>query len=205
MKLKRKHIKDIQFKRFSVNRREFEKNKQIGNKKDAEVFEQKLMTEMEMTFVELEKNKIFLPKSNEQIRIISNRMPADAFLFAIAQKEKIKHIDIIIYSMIKKSIAKIKNLNVPVDFVVSHAWTKLQQDNWNYLNKKFPDAKIIVARNHAKIFLVKTKNGNHYVCEGSGNFSRNTNLEQYLFENNKQAYDFHKHWIKNLENGNKEN
>jgi len=37
--------------------------------------------------------------------------------------------------------------------------------------------------------------GKHIVFEGSGNLSDNARIEQYILENNKQAYEFHKNWI----------
>ena len=52
--------------------------------------------------------------------------------------------------------------------------------------------------NHAKLFLGKTKCGKHIVFEGSGNLSDNSRIEQYIYEKNKTAYEFHKQWINEL-------
>lgn len=58
--------------------------------------------------------------------------------------------------------------------------------------------KISFAWNHAKVLLIKTKCGKHIVFEGSGNLSDNARIEQYLIEDNKNSYDFHKNWITEL-------
>lgn len=51
---------------------------------------------------------------------------------------------------------------------------------------------------HAKVFLTKTKCGKYIVFEGSGNLSHNERLEQYVFEDNKTVYEFHKNWIEDI-------
>jgi len=50
-------------------------------------------------------------------------------------------------------------------------------------------AKIAFTWNHCKIGLIKTKE-NYYVIEGSGNYSENEEVEQYIFENLKESYYF---------------
>lgn len=47
---------------------------------------------------------------------------------------------------------------------------------------------------HSKIALIKG-GGGYYVFEGSGNMSSNGKYEQYLLENRKMMYDFHKSWM----------
>src|SRR5690606_29329867 len=48
--------------------------------------------------------------------------------------------------------------------------------------------------NHSKITLVKAS-GNHFVIEGSGNFSENALHEQYLFTNDQALYNFRRSCI----------
>lgn len=50
--------------------------------------------------------------------------------------------------------------------------------------------------NHSKIALAQS-NGNHFVIEGSGNFSENAQFEQYIFLNNERIYRFRKEAIFN--------
>lgn len=51
------------------------------------------------------------------------------------------------------------------------------------------------SRNHAKVFLGFTQCGKHIVFEGSGNLSDNSRLEQYIYENNRVSFEFHRNWI----------
>jgi len=51
---------------------------------------------------------------------------------------------------------------------------------------------------HSKIMCCKSGK-DFYVLEGSGNISTNARIEQYLFENKKNSYDFHKSWMISLD------
>ncbi len=61
--------------------------------------------------------------------------------------------------------------------------------------KLIPGLSIGFADSHTKICLIKTKCGKHIVFEGSGNLSANDKIEQYLIEDNKESYLFHRGWI----------
>ena len=50
--------------------------------------------------------------------------------------------------------------------------------------------------NHAKITCIKDGVGNFFVMEGSGNLSDNAKIEQLLFENNRDSFEFHAGWIR---------
>lgn len=50
-----------------------------------------------------------------------------------------------------------------------------------------------------KISIMKTAKGNFYNLEGSGNFSFNGRLEQYIIDNDKSIFDFSKEWITEIE------
>jgi hypothetical protein len=45
---------------------------------------------------------------------------------------------------------------------------------------------------------MKTTDGNHFVFEGSGNMSDNARIEQYVYDNNEQIFEFHKTWMNEL-------
>ena len=66
------------------------------------------------------------------------------------------------------------------------------------LKNNNPEISLIFAWNHTKIIGIKTANNEYYVAEGSGNMSNNARIEQYLFEQSKESYDFHKSWIKDI-------
>lgn len=49
---------------------------------------------------------------------------------------------------------------------------------------------------HAKVFVVKDSKGNYYVMEGSMNLSGNSKIEQFVLENRRETYEFHRSWIR---------
>jgi hypothetical protein len=50
--------------------------------------------------------------------------------------------------------------------------------------------------NHSKVSLMRVDD-DHYIVEGSGNFSENARHEQYIFINSQQIYEFRRQWIRN--------
>ena len=54
-----------------------------------------------------------------------------------------------------------------------------------------PSFKVKYKWNHSKITLIKTEDF-HIVLEGSGNWSKNAQIEQYVLLNNEQVYEFRK-------------
>jgi len=55
----------------------------------------------------------------------------------------------------------------------------------------------IYTHNHAKVLACRCED-DYFVFEGSGNMSDNARIEQYRYENNKQSYEFHRDWMKEL-------
>lgn len=49
--------------------------------------------------------------------------------------------------------------------------------------------------NHSKVSLMKSGD-DHFIVEGSGNFSENSRHEQYIFMNSKEIYEFRSNWIR---------
>lgn len=58
--------------------------------------------------------------------------------------------------------------------------------------------RLAIVHNHTKIACIRTADSRFFVIEGSGNFSDNVKIEQYTFEQSKQSFDFHRHWIESL-------
>lgn len=59
-------------------------------------------------------------------------------------------------------------------------------DAWANTN---PNVHLVYSWNHSKITLAKTAD-HHFCIEGSGNWSENACYEQYIFYNDKEAYEF---------------
>lgn len=87
---------------------------------------------------------------------------------------------------------KIENLIL----LISSNFPRFAPDVWNNM-QALPRTEIKLEDNHTKILLIRTDN-NYFCIEGSGNLSINARIEQYSFSNNKQIYDFHYNWIKQI-------
>ncbi len=147
-----------------------------------------------------------------QYRIVTNQgFNAITVIEYLKNKYDFAEVYIAVYRMNLRSVQRIKEMltNEDVNFVI--LLSSFFRDNKRYERwandlmihaESYKNLKIEFARNHAKVFLCKTKDGQHIVFEGSGNLSDNSRIEQYLIENNKTAYDFHKKWIDEIvENG----
>jgi len=147
-----------------------------------------------------------LPKKNEQIRIITQKsFNAYAILLYILEQKNIEECYIATYNIDKNTIKGLKLLvdsdNIKkLTIVISNSLNFRMPDRANEL-KKIANKKIqiIFVNNHTKITCVKTKE-DFYVIEGSGNLTDNATIEQYLFENCKETYNFHKEWIEDIKN-----
>lgn len=60
-------------------------------------------------------------------------------------------------------------------------------------------ARIIITRCHAKVILIPTEQGDHYVIEGSANLRSSDNLEQIVVFNDQATHDHHSAWIDSLQ------
>ncbi|MGI8542033.1 MAG: hypothetical protein ACR2MD_00970, partial [Aridibacter sp.] len=150
-----------------------------------------------------------LPKKNEQIRIITQKsFNAFALLLLIIQKYKISELYLAIYRIDKNSVEGLKNLIldgqikqatiVISSFFRSSKKAETWHNNLVEFAQKTKNIKVVYCWNHAKILAVKTVCKQYFVIEGSGNLSDNARIEQYLFENRKETFEFHRDWINDL-------
>jgi hypothetical protein len=61
-----------------------------------------------------------------------------------------------------------------------------------------PNIELIFASSHSKIMTFKTKKGNFYTVEGSGNLSYNSRIEQYVIDNDENVFNFTKDWVEEI-------
>lgn len=142
------------------------------------------------------------PQTQHRIITIKAIVTLD-FILAVLAKEKITDLYIAVYVIGKKSIAELLSLHESQDiqnlfFLVNtriYAKTGINEILTATVSKNW---RVKIAYTHTKIILMETVQGNHYVVEGSGNMSQNGQYEQYIFENNKPVYDFHKNWMEKL-------
>ena len=145
-----------------------------------------------------------IPEPGEQQRIITIKAIVTLdFILAVLAEEKIIDLYVAVYVIGKKTIAELLSLHKSQDiqnlfFLVNtriYAKTGINEMLMVNVSKNW---RVKMAHTHTKIILIKTVQENYYVVEGSGNMSQNGQYEQYIFENNKSVYDFHKNWMDKL-------
>lgn len=167
--------------------------------------DKKMKLYVEKTFQVIQQIKeIGLPKKNEQLRLVTFRsFNAVAFLSYIAELEEIEEILLVVYSInaeaaaiIEKMVSegKIKKAIVLMSNLRNKAHrAKEQITRDSFVNN--PNIDLFFASCHSKVMQIKTKCGNHYAIEGSGNLSFNSRVEQYVIDNDEKLYNFTKDWM----------
>jgi len=149
-------------------------------------------------------------KEGVQYRIITEHgFNAITVIDYVAKFHELTEIYIAVYRMNQQSVNRltefIDNENIRCNIILSSffrqnkKYEKWSKDLIAYSENK-KNVSIVFAWNHAKVFLAKTKDERHIVFEGSGNLSDNARIEQYLIEDCKTTYEFHKNWIDNILN-----
>ena len=152
-----------------------------------------------------------IPKKNEQYRIITEKQfNAYALILSVIEKEEIEEIEELIIAIYRINQPTVESIIDFIEsgkikkasFVISNFFNQTKKpEKWAIRLKEYANTKKNVkhcyTHNHSKVVLIKTKN-DYLVFEGSGNMSDNARIEQYLYENNKQSFDFHKGWIEKL-------
>lgn len=165
---------------------------------------------IEKTHQIIEKIKeIKLPKKGEQLRLITTKaFNSIAIIKYIAEKEKIKSAKLLIFAINQyaaKLLIELKkdgNLKNTV-LVISSLRNAGIKDKCIAVKLLKEHFKIIFITSHAKIVILETEQGTYYNIEGSGNFTYNARLEQYVIDNDKGLFDFSNRWIKEIERINK--
>lgn len=149
------------------------------------------------------------PKPNEQYRIITEKQfNAYALILHILETEQIKEMYLAIYRInqptVESIIDFIKAEKIEkATFVISNFFNQTKKpEKWAIMLRDFAQQNTninhIYTHNHSKVLAVKTESGNYFVFEGSGNMSDNARIEQYIYENNKEVFNFHKEWMSNI-------
>lgn len=146
---------------------------------------------------------IGLPKKGEQIRLITMKsFNSIAFIQLIAEKEGISKCVLVIFA-INIQAAKIlldlfdRGLILNLELVVSsvrNAGYSIKSKAVELLSQN-NNIKLMFVNSHAKISAICTQKGNNYVIEGSGNFSYNGRIEQYIIDNDVKLFNFTENWI----------
>lgn len=147
---------------------------------------------------------------NVQYRIITETgFNAITVVEYLAKLYSLTEVYIAVYRMNQQAVNKISefvddkkitcNILLSSFFRENKKYEKWCSDLISYSENK-ENVKVAFAWNHAKVFLAKTSDNRHIVFEGSGNLSDNARIEQYIIEDNKITYEFHKQWIDDILN-----
>lgn len=85
-------------------------------------------------------------------------------------------------------------------FVISTRQKQLKKSNYAHMVEQFskrPQAKYRVVNCHAKTFSAKIDD-NYYTATGSGNWTKNPRIENYIITNDFCIFDFNKEWMNEL-------
>lgn len=161
---------------------------------------------VEKTYQVIDKiDNIGLPEPGQQLRIITMKVfNAISVIQLIAEREIITDAVFVIFAINQhaaRMLIDLKNKGYikKAQLVVSsirNAGHESKSVAVDMLKKYF---QVIYVNSHAKISVIKTEKGNYYNVEGSGNFSFNGRIEQYVIDNDIEIYNFSQEWIEELQ------
>lgn len=165
---------------------------------------------MDLNFFRVKKiNEIISePKINEQYRIITSQsFNGFSILLWLMEKDEYSEIYLTTFSLDQKTAKAIVDLikstpNIKYTLVITSLLKYDRKGRFNMLSECANEVKnfiFVETYNHTKIIMARSKK-NHFIVEGSGNLSANARIEQYLFENSEETYNFHKSWIDDITN-----
>lgn len=147
------------------------------------------------------------PNANEVVYLKSNGCSdtGSIFIDACNRFGKIKELYLSTWIISRSSIEYLCNLidNGNLDllyFAVSKRLKELKKSDYAYLVEQFTmrdKIKFKVLNCHAKTFSFNTEK-DYYTVTGSGNWTQNPRIENYIIINDKEAFDFNKDWITEL-------
>lgn len=149
------------------------------------------------------------PQKNEQWRIITEKQ-FNAYALIKLMIEEQKTIDELYLAIYRINEPTVNSIIEMIDsgkikkatFIISNFFNQTKKpEKWARKLREYCDnseqCNHVYVHNHSKVVCVKS-NDNYFVFEGSGNMSDNARIEQYVYENNEQMYNFHKNWMDEL-------
>jgi hypothetical protein len=166
-------------------------------------------TKRDLTFQEILEQNGGLPKPSEMLLIKSNGCSDTGGIFEAISKTGI--IDQMYLSTWIISRLNIDYICEQVDsgnlkslvFVISVRQKQLKKSDYAHMIEEFkkrPEIKIRVCNCHAKTFSAKVGD-NYYTVSGSGNWTKNPRIENYIVMNQKEPFEHNKEWMEEMING----
>lgn len=175
-----------------------DKNSEASVKNASELFICKYLNKHYQTIKNLSEDLMRLP-SPEEIFFLQTDNAFNAFTFIplVAKSQGIKELYASTYSINIRVIESLIELHdsgliEQITLMISDGLVKRNPTTYDLLKSMIstrPNIKVLYSWNHSKICCLKTE-FNHYVIEGSGNWSENAFYEQYIFLNSQEAYKF---------------
>jgi hypothetical protein len=152
-----------------------------------------------------------LPKPNEVVFIKTNGCSDTGSIFSnILLSEKIETLYLSTWVISRNNIERIikaidKGDLKQIYFVVSKRLKELKKSDYAFLIEQFSKRSdkcfYKVCNSHAKTFSVKTDKGNLYTVTGSGNWTENPRIENFVIFNDENAFNHNKEWMEEMING----
>lgn len=148
----------------------------------------------------LEEDLLRVPTAEEFFFLqTDNAFNAFTFIPFIVKREPIKELFTSTYSISRRVVESLVEMHdvgliEQITLLISDSMIKRNAttiDNIMSIAESRSNMNVLYAWTHAKVSLLKTHD-NHYVIEGSGNWSENAHYEQYLFANSVGLYNFRK-------------
>ena len=148
------------------------------------------------------------PEKDEQYHIITEKQfNAYAFILYILESEIIEELYLAIYRINEPTVQSLidiiegQKIN-KATFIISNYFNQTKKpEKWAIKLRQYCESRDntyhAYTHNHSKVVCIKTAT-EKYVFEGSGNMSDNARIEQYLFINSSEIFDFHKNWMQSI-------
>lgn len=173
------------------------------------VFRKKLKSNnRDAAFAEIIKSCDGLPSKNEFVLIKTNGTSDTGSIFTyISEQFKLDTLYLSTWVISRDNIERIITLidsgNLKkVVFVVSKRLKELKKSNYAFLVEEFQkrQAKCFfkVCNSHAKTFSVSTICGEQFTVTGSGNWTENPRIENYVIFNDENAFKHNKEWMEEI-------
>jgi hypothetical protein len=151
-----------------------------------------------------------LPLKNEFVLIKTNGTSDTGSIFShIADKHELDTLYLSTWVISRDNIERIIKLIdsgklQKIVFVVSKRLKELKKSNYAFLVEEFLKRKdkcfFKVCNSHAKTFSVSTICGNKFTVTGSGNWTENPRIENYVIFNDENAFEHNKEWMEEIVN-----
>ena len=146
-----------------------------------------------------------LPECGESVRVISpdHGFSSAALIHRIfAEKSGISELYATTLRVGKKEADLLCKMGIPVCQISAHGIMR-ENDGYYYsddIERKFENVGYVLryVKNHSKVILIKTFDGDRYVIETSSNLNENPKIEQFCITNSEELFAWYYRALKDL-------